>query len=211
MRKAEIIILILLCLSFITAIYFYPLMPDRMASHWNSRGEVNRYLPKFLALFLMPSISLIIFFLYLLIPKIDPLKENIEKFRKYFDRFVILILLFLFYLYLLTIFWNLGMRFNIGKVLAPALAILFYYCGVLTENTKRNWFIGIRTPWTLSSDEVWQKTHKISGRLFKITGIFTFLSLFFETYALFLIVVLVVSIGIYSVIYSYIQYRKEVG
>ncbi|MCD6528067.1 SdpI family protein [bacterium] len=102
----------------------------------------------------------------MIIPKIDPLKKNLEKFRNYFERFFILLFLFLFYLYLLTIFWNLGLRFYIGQAMIPALAILFYYCGVLLEKAKRNWFIGIRTPWTLSSDEVWDKTHQLGGRLF---------------------------------------------
>jgi len=91
-------------------------MPDEMASHWNFKGEVDDYLPKFWGLFLMPIISLGLFLLFLLIPKIDPLKANIEKFRKYFDGFMVLMMVFLFYIYLLSIIWNLGKRFDMyGK------------------------------------------------------------------------------------------------
>jgi uncharacterized membrane protein len=93
--------------------------------------------------------------------------------------------------------------------LSPALAILFYYTGILIENAKRNWFIGIRTPWTMSSDKVWDKTHKIGGKLFKIAGVFTLLAIFFESFAVFFIVVPVISISIYTIVYSYFEYKKE--
>jgi len=112
-------------------------MLAEMASHWNIEGEADDYMPRFWGLFLMPIVSLGLFLLFILIPRIDPLKENIRKFRKYFDFFIVLIMLFLFYIYLLSIFWNLGFRFNMGQLMVPALGILFYYCGILVENARR--------------------------------------------------------------------------
>ncbi len=209
MKKISIIVLLIILTSFIISIYLYPRMPDKLASHWNAKGEVDDYMPKFWGLFLMPFVSLGLFLFFLLIPKIDPLKANIEKFRKYFDAFIALIIFFLFYVYLLTIFWNAGLRFSMGQMMLPALGILFYYCGILIEKAKRNWFIGIRTPWTLSSDKVWEKTHKLGGRLFKIAGIIAFLGIVFPGYALFLVIIPVISIAIYIIIYSYFQYQKE--
>ena len=180
-----------------------------MASHWNVAGQVNGYVPKFWGLFLMPFISIGLFLLFILIPKIDPMKENVEKIRKYFDGFTVLMMLFLFYIYLLTIFWNLGDRFNMSQLIAPAFGILFYYCGVLIENTKRNWFIGIKTPWTLSSDSVWDKTHKLGGKLFKIAGVLNFLGLIFPVYAFLFIFFPVMAVAIYTIFYSYFEYQKE--
>jgi len=184
-------------------------MPEKMASHWNIQGKVDGYLSKFWGLFLMPLLSLALFVLFLLIPKIDPLKANIEKFRKYFDGFIILIILFLFYLYLLTIFWNFGNKFSMNQVLPPAFGILFFYCGILIEKAKRNWFIGIRTPWTLSNEKVWERTHKIGGKLFKVAGIIVLLGIIFPNYAFFFILFPVIAVSIYTVIYSYFEYRKE--
>jgi len=189
MRKSSVIILLIILASFIAAIYLYPQMPDEMASHWNFKGEVDDYLPKFWGLFLMPIISLGLFLLFLLIPKIDPLKANIEKFRKYFDGFIVLIIVFLFYIYFLSIAWNLGKRFDMGQMMVPALGILFYYCGILVENAKRNWFIGIRTPWTLSNEKVWERTHKIGGKLFKISGVIAFLGIVLPKYAVFFVLI----------------------
>ncbi|OGZ17547.1 MAG: hypothetical protein A2Z78_02040 [Candidatus Nealsonbacteria bacterium RBG_13_36_15] len=210
MRKSEIIILVIILISLALAIYFYPLMPEKMASHWSAHGQVNGYMPKFWGLFLMPFISIGLFLLFILIPKIDPLKENIKKFRKYFDIFIILIILFLFYLYVLTIFWNIGARFNMVQFLIPAFGIIFYYAGVLVENAKRNWFIGIRTPWTLSNEKIWEKTHKIGGKLFKVAAIIAILGIFIPDYAIFFVIVPAIAVSFYTVFFSYFEYQKEI-
>jgi uncharacterized membrane protein len=209
MRKSEIIISGIIVLSFAISIYYYPQMPEKVASHWNAEGQVDGYMSKFWGLFLMPVISAGMLLLFILIPRIDPLKSNIQEFRKYYDGFVVLIMVFLFYLHLLTIFWNLGFAFNMIIFLSPAFAILFYYSGILIENAKRNWFIGIRTPWTLSSDKVWDKTHKLGGKLFRIVGILALFAIFFESYAILVIVVPVIIVSIYTVVYSYFEYQKE--
>jgi uncharacterized membrane protein len=209
MRKSEIIIFGIIILSFAIGIYYYPQMPDKLASQWNAQGNVDGYMSKFWGLFLIPIISAGMLLLFILIPRIDPLKSNIQQFRKYYDGFVVLIIFFIFYLYLLTIFWNLGNTFNMIAFLSPALAILFYYSGILIENAKRNWFIGIRTPWTLSSDKVWDKTHKFGSKLFKIAGVITLSAIFFQKFAIFIIVVPVIIVSIYTVVYSYFEYQKE--
>jgi uncharacterized membrane protein len=184
-------------------------MTETIASHWDIQGEVNGYISKVWGLFLMPLLSLGLFLLFITIPKIDPLKQNIAKFRKYFDGFVILIILFLFYLQLLTIFWNFGFTFNIIQFLIPAFSILFFYLGILIENSKRNWFIGIRTPWTMSSDKVWDKTHKIGGKLFKIAAIIVLIGVLFESYAFYFMLIPIIIVVIYTAVYSYLEYKKQ--
>jgi len=209
MKKSETIIIAVILASFFVGVYLYPQMPEKMASHWNAQGEVDGHISRFWGLFLMPLISIGLFFLFVAIPKIDPLKDNIKKFRKYYDIFVLLLIVFLFYLYLLTIFWNVGVRFSMVQLLVPAFGILFYYCGVLVENAKRNWFIGIRTPWTLSNENVWNKTHKLGGKLFKVSGIIAFLGMLFEKLALWFVLVPVIVTAFYTIIYSYFEYQKE--
>lgn len=209
MRKANIFILAVVIISFAIGIWFYPSMPDRMASHWNINGEVDGYMPKLWGLFLMPFISVALLLLFVAIPRIDPLKSNIEKFRKYYERFVALVIVFLFYLYLLTLLWSFGFRFNIIQLLSPAFAVLFYYVGILVENAKRNWFIGIRTPWTMSSEKVWSKTHRCGGKLFRAAGVACLLGAVFPDYVIWFILVPVIAVAIYSVVYSYFIYSKE--
>jgi uncharacterized membrane protein len=208
MRKSEIIVLLIVLASFGVGLCFYGQMPQTVASHWNDRGEVNGYMSKFWGAFLMPIVSLGMLLLFIFIPKLDPLKENVEKFRKYFDIFIILITLFFLYVYLLTIFWNLGQRFSLIGFMAPAFAVLFYWTGVLIKNSKRNYFIGIRTPWTLQSDEVWDKTHKLGGSLFKAAGFICLLAVLFPKAAVWLILAPSVISAVFSVFYSYFEYKR---
>jgi len=208
MRNATAIGLGIIIVSFVIAISIYPQMPDPMPSHWNTQGQVDGYMPKFLGMFLMPLISVGLLLLFIVIPRIDPLKHNIEKFRGYFDGFVVLILLFLLYIYMLTLFWSANITFGMTQAIIPAIAILFFYIGILVSKAKRNWFIGIRTPWTLSSDKVWNKTHSRGGKLFMAAGVIAMFGLLFGDYAIWLILVPVLASALYLVVYSYFEYQK---
>ena len=210
MKESQIIVLGIILVSLVTGIYFYPQMPERMGFHWNVEGRVDNYVSKFWGLFFGPFLSIGLFLLFLAIPKIDPLKVNIEKFRRYYDGMVVLFIFFLFYLYLLTIFWNLNVQVNMIQGIAPAIGILFYYIGILTEHAKRNWFVGIRTPWTISNEVVWEKTHKIGAKLFKACGVIAFLGLVFEKFALYFMVLPILAVAIYTTVYSYFEYKKQV-
>ncbi|MDD5721591.1 MAG: DUF1648 domain-containing protein [Candidatus Pacebacteria bacterium] len=209
MKKIEIFILLIILLAFAAGFYLYPQMPEKMASHWNAKGDVDGYMPKAWALFLMPVLSTVLYLMFRLIPGIDPLKENIEKFREYFDWFVVLVICFLFYIYALTIFWSFGYRFDMGQVLSPALGILFYYAGILTANAKKNWFIGIRTPWTMSYENVWNKTNRLGGKMFKISGVICLFGIVFPAYAFWFVIVPVFFTTVYTIIYSYFAYKME--
>lgn len=204
----KILIIAVILLSFATALFFWPKMPETMASHWNIRGEVDGHMPKFWGLFLMPLISLLMFLFFIFLPKIDPMKENIDKFRKYFDGFVLLIMIFLFYVYFLTLFWNLGIKFDLGRMIMPAMAVLFFFAGILTEKSKRNWFIGIKTPWTLSSDLVWDKTHKLGGILFKTSGLIALIGFFLPSWSFWLVIGPIFLAVFSTVLYSYFEFQK---
>jgi uncharacterized membrane protein len=209
MRKSKITILGIILLSLIISIYFYPQMPVKIASHWNAQGQVDGYMSKFWGLFLMPFILVGLALLFVAIPKIDPLKTNIEKFRKYYDGFIILFFVFILFIHFQGILWNIGIKMSPNVIFPIGLGLLFFYSGILYENAKRNWFIGIRTPWTLSNDIVWDKTHKIGGRLFKIAGMITLLGIFFQKYTLFFIFIPLILVTTYTIIYSYVKYQKE--
>ena len=157
---------------------------------------------------MLPLISLGLLALFLAIPKIDPLRKNIQSFRNYFDNFILLIFAFLLYIHAITLWWNLGYRFNFVAAIVPALGLLFYYVGVLLQHAKQNWFIGIRTPWTLSNETVWNKTHKLGARLFKGCALFSVLGLAFQQYAIWIILIPVVASALYLVVYSYVEFKK---
>jgi len=210
MRKSGIIIIGIILFSFIVSIYIYPQMPEKMVSHWNAQGQADGYMSKFWGLFLIPITLVGLALLFTAIPRIDPLKANIEKFRKYYDGLVVLFFIYMLSIQFHVILWNLGIKISPNIIMPISIGILFFYIGVLCENAKRNWFIGIRTPWTLSNEKVWEKTHKIGGKLFKIAGVIAFIGVFFQNYALFFILVPEFLAVAYTIIYSYFEYQKEV-
>ncbi len=209
MNKYSFLMSGIILLSFAMAIYLYPQMPELMASHWNAAGQVDGYMPKFWGLFLMPLISLGMLGLFLAIPGIDPKRRNIEKFRPHYDRFVAIIIGFMLYIYILTILWPLGYTFNMIVMLVPAFSLIFYYAGVLMEHAKQNWFIGIRTPWTLSNEKVWDKTHKLGGKLFKAAAIIGLAGLLLQDYAIWFVLIPVIFVAAYTIAYSYVEFQKE--
>jgi uncharacterized membrane protein len=200
---------LIIIISFILAYYFYPQMPEYMATHWGADGKVNGYMDKFLGLYLIPIISFILYFLFSYLPATDPYKKNFEEFKSHYYLFVDIVYIFLMYLYLLTITWNLGYRFNMIQVLSPGFAMLFIFAGFLMGKAKQNWFVGIRTPWTLSSKLVWDKTHKLGAILYSYSGLLCLLALFIPQNALFLILLPIIGVSFYLFIYSYYLYRQK--
>ncbi|MCX8010793.1 MAG: DUF1648 domain-containing protein [Ignavibacteria bacterium] len=210
MRKSDYTYFGFVALSFLIGIAFYSFMPERMATHWNVHGEVDGYMPRFVGVFLIPFIFVLVALLFIAIPRIDPKKMNIEEFRKYYDWFVYIFFLFMLAVYLFMLFTNLGIDLSIAHIIPIGIGVLLFYTGILLNNVKSNWFIGIRTPWTLSSENVWKKTHKRGAILIKICGVISALGVFVGGYiALMLILVPVFITTIYLVIYSYLEYRRE--
>lgn len=207
-KTTLIINLTILVISFVAAGLFWSALPEVMASHWNINDQVDGTMSKFWGVFLLPMVLAGTLFLFFLVPLIDPLKHNIESFRSTFNLFITLINGFMVYVYGLTIAWNLGARFNMSEMIMPGIGLIFIGSGYLISKAKRNYFIGIRTPWTLANDLVWDKTHSIGGKLFIATGVLLLLSMFASQYAFPIMIVAVFGTVIFTFAYSYFVYSQ---
>jgi uncharacterized membrane protein len=189
------------------AFYFYPTLPDSMASHWNAAGEIDGYMGKFNLHVLLVGLTVFMVAIFMVIPRIDPLKKNLEQFIKYYWGFAYLFLAYMGYVYLLIIAANLGISFSMTFGMMPGIAALFFYLGWIMPKMKRNWFIGIRTPWTLSSDQVWQETHKLGGKVFMFIGLLFLLLMFFPNAISYIVALIVVgALGVMA--YSYFAFQR---
>lgn len=210
-RTTTILSLTLILISMLVGTMLWNQMPEQMASHWNVQNQADGYSSRFIGLFLLPLTTLGLFALFMFIPRIDPLKANIAQFIGVFNLFITFFVVFMLYIHALTIIWNLGnQNFAMSQAMLPFIGLLFILIGFMLRQAKRNWFIGIRTPWTLSSDRVWDETHHLGAPLFMASGGLALLGAFFSgTVAFWLMFVPLIGSTIFLVIYSYVLYQRE--
>lgn len=150
-------------------------------AHWNIQGEVDRYASKTAGLLIGPGTILLLSILLAFLPRMEPRFENLQQSQKAYKVVWAVILLFMMTLHLITILAALNNTINIAMLMAFLLGILFMAIGNYLGKIRSNFMFGIRTPWTLASDEAWNKTHRLGGWLFFTTGLLTFLSGFFHS------------------------------
>lgn len=214
LRKSDYLLLAIIILSFIPGLVLYGQLPAQMPSHWNVYGQVDDYSSKAVGTFLFPGINLAMYFLFLFLPKLDPKRKNYDLFSGSYRIIRWTIHLFMLILYFITLYSSL--RFAQGKatldvsMLVPgAISVLFIIIGNYMGRFRHNYFIGIRNPWTLANEEVWQKTHRLGGKLFVLAGVLGLIGVFFNPVLRFGIFMGgVVVLLIITTIYSYLLFRK---
>lgn len=199
------IILVMLIVGFV----IYPHLPSTVASHWDAQGQPNGYSSPLFSVIGLPIIAIIFFFLLYYLPRFDPLKENYKYFQRYYDGFILMFLLFFLYLHLMILVFGLGYTFNFTIAIIPAFFFLFLYLGIMFKHTKRNYFVGIRTPWALQSDNNWDKTHLFGSKLFIISAFIGLLGFIFPKAAILFIIVPILTSAIACFVYSYIVFKDS--
>jgi uncharacterized membrane protein len=209
-KRTLVVIVLLSLLGLAASLWAYPRLPDQVPSHWNIAGEVDDTKQRDTIVYLLPGLGLVLGLLLLYIPYIDPLRANVERFRSTYNWFIVGMSLFFLFLHVLTILAGLGIRFNMTDMLIPAASAMVIGIGYVLERTKPNWFLGIRTPWTLSSSTVWDKTHRLGGLLFKLSGVTMLTGLLFsQEAAFFLLMGSILITTLVTIVYSYFAYRDE--
>jgi len=211
-KTTSIIALGMIVIAIMAGVFLWNQLPEQMASHWNANDEVDGTMPKFWGVFLMPIVTLGMFALFIFIPNMDPLKANIVEFRETFNLFIVFFVMFMLYVHILTLIWSLGYNnFKMSTALLPIIGLMFIFIGYMLRKARRNFFIGIRTPWTLSSDTVWSKTHQLGSILFMLSGVFAMIGGFFGgMLAFWLMFVPLIGSTLFLVAYSYVLYRNEI-
>src|SRR3989339_736177 len=195
--------------SFLFTFLIFSLLPDKVAIHWNAAGKADGFSDKSPGIFILPGILVFLYFLFLVIPKIDPLNNNITSFHNSYGYIMLAIIVFIAYLHVLVLIYNLGHQFNMTIMMLPGFVFLFYLIGEMLKDAKRNWFVGVRTPWTLSSDTVWEKTHKLGAKLFKASAILVIGGILFPDFAIFFVIIPIILSSLYLTVYSYLEFKKE--
>jgi uncharacterized membrane protein len=211
----EILPVSIIALIFALAVYAEPMVKTNengdMVGHWGANGKVNGYVSKAVGVYLIPIVTLIIYLGLLVIPKIEVYKQNLEDFADQFWGFKVVLVFVMGVIYVATLLPNLGYWKSTDPtiIIVPAISMLFFYVGHMLNFTKRNYFIGVRTPWTLADEKVWEKTNKLAGKLFWICGVLALVSLVSPSDMLLWLVLLpIVLIAIFASLYSLWEYKK---
>jgi uncharacterized membrane protein len=210
--KKHLFPIILIVLSLTTWGIALPHLPSQIATHWDFNGNVNGYSSKAGAMLIMVGLIVFIYILFIFLPKIDPKKENYKYFTRGYHIIWNAILLIFFFLNLFTILYSLGYPIPMSS-LAPIIGgAIFIILGNFLQTLRNNFFIGIRTPWTLNNDEVWKKTHRFGGKIMFLAGIVILISALLPKSWMGPVIVtsIILSVGL-PTIYSYIVFKKELG
>ena len=208
--KRELPILIIVALPFIYLGYIWNELPAKVPLHWNIHGEIDRYGDKIELLIVPFLLPFLVYLIFLVVPKIDP-KKKLQKMGGKFQTIKFILTTFMSILALFIIYTAKNQSITNPNYIVLFVGVLFIILGNYFQTIKPNYFIGIRTPWTLENDDNWKETHKLGGKLWFIGGILiVVLSLILDkslNFTAFLIITGVIVI--IPVVYSYLLYRNE--
>ena len=207
--KTEILPILLIILAVVSSFYFYSNFPEQVPIHWNIAGEADDWGSKATAAFLFPVVILGMYLLFFLLPFLDPKKERYEQFKKTYHVFKNIIVFFMVGIYFISSMKSIGYHISIELWIPILVGLLFIIMGNYMSKLKPNWFIGIRNPWTLSSEEVWNKTHRLGGKIFIVGGLLMSLMGFLPVawrLPLFFVILALVILG--TTIYSYLVFSQ---
>ncbi|SHF32439.1 Uncharacterized membrane protein [Thermoanaerobacter uzonensis DSM 18761] len=184
-------------------------LPDKIPMHWNISGQVDSFGPKH-DIFILPSIITIIYFVMLFIPLIDPKRANYGKFAGAYRVVRAVVVIIFVAVYFASTYSALGYRIDVnrmGNLIIPFMLIGF---GSVMGKLRHNYFVGIRTPWTLADEEVWNNTHQLAGKLWLIAGIIgLFASFFGGIWVTVFMFVLLITAVIVPIVHSYIIFKNK--
>jgi uncharacterized membrane protein len=170
-NHAFAVCLVLTVISAAVAAYYYGRLPAVMPTHWNASGHVNGHMPKFWGVVIYPAIMLALCVQLALLPLISPNKFRLDNSIGTFSLIVVVIAIFILVVSVLAMQAALGTPLPIQNLVPALLGLLFFVIGNYMGKFRKNFFMGIRTPWTLASDEVWARTNRLAGWLWAAGGL----------------------------------------
>lgn len=208
--RREAPLLLLITAMFVAAAILWPSAPARMPVHWNIAGQVDRYGGKVEGLLGLPLVTSGLYLMLLMLPLVDPKRTNYASFAAAYDTLRWATLVILAAVYVALLLTSFGYPVDIGFVVPVAIGLLFCLIGNLMGKFRQNWFVGVRTPWTLSSNASWEKTNRLGGRMFLATGIVLFAAALIHTWWMVAILgAMIVAMVVVLPTYSYLIWRRD--
>jgi len=208
--KKELPLIAIVLLPFVYLAYIWNQLPEKVPMHWNIKGEIDRYGDKIELIIIPILLPLLVYVIFLVVPKIDP-KNKLNKMGNKLQTIKVLLTTFMSILALFIIYSAKNQSFTNPNYIVLLIGILYIILGNYFKTIKANNFIGIRTPWTLENETVWKETHKLGGKMWFVGGIIVVLSSLIldkrPNFTIFLIITGIITI--IPIVYSYLLFRNE--
>ncbi|HET6276490.1 MAG TPA: SdpI family protein [Candidatus Cybelea sp.] len=210
-NRALLLGFVLLVGAIVVSGWAYPLLPLRVATHWNLAGEANGYSSRLVAVSLMPVMISFVWLLMLVLPAISPRGFRLEASAAPFYTSLLAVIAMMLAVHFGILHAQVtGAAPSHAHFLIP-IGLLFVVLGTVMGRLKRNFWIGVRTPWTLASDEVWARTNQLAGTLFVLGGIGTVAASLVGGARAPVLLIVVGIVAIVPIAYSYVLYRRIEG
>ena len=209
--RMTIVAILIISTQILVSLVTYPFLPGILPSHWNAIGQVDGYAPKVLLAVLWPLISATSYSFLLFVMSISPRLgfQRPEKTQAITQLLSLATLLFLLVIQLAANAIALGFHIDITFIISLAISILFVFIGNYMGKLRRNYWVGIRTPWTLASDVVWERTHRFGSWLFVGAGLLGVALSFVPVAHLWGTIALFLTVSVIPVMYSYKIYMQQ--
>ncbi|GAB5409801.1 MAG: SdpI family protein [Balneolaceae bacterium] len=207
--KKEWYVVVIVLLPFFVSTYYWEQLPDTVPTHFNIQGEADDWGPKWMVAVLIPLVGLFTYLMILLLPLIDP-KKKIETSQKPVAAIRIFTSVFMTAIYGFVMASALGSQINFASYIIAGVGLLILIVGNYMNSIKPNYFIGVRTPWTLESPEVWKRTHRLTSKVWVVGGFGMMISAFFPSIleSAFPITALVFVLAGVPIVYSFMLFKK---
>lgn len=192
------------------SVWAWPRLPDVVTTHWNWKGEPDGYSSRLLAAGLLPLILGLLPLIFRVLPRIDPRGENYAKFSGAYWFIANSVVLFLAGVHVVVLLNAMGTPIDVNLMVGLSVGLLLMVMGNYLGKVQPNWFMGVRTPWTLASEQVWRKTNRTAGWLFVLAGLLIAVTAFIPSVPT--VVVMGVAIAVAAlvpVIQSYVLWKRE--
>ena len=200
---------IVVVVAVILAIVGILIMPDTIPTHFGPSGEPDAWGSKFTVL-LYPAVLVLVTTLAVPMIKMDPKKENYERFNKYYYNFFFGFAVFFLMIESANIAIAMGADINVGSIICFVVGVLMFFVGNMMPKIKQNFFFGIKTPWALTDEENWFKTHRMGGKIFATGGVAIMIAAFIpgESKVWILLAVVLVMVFV-PFVYSYLIFKDK--
>jgi uncharacterized membrane protein len=207
MRMQFIVGILLIAATLVVTAAFYPRLPDNVPIHWNTDGSADHYAPKWSLLVVNPAIMAGVLAVFFLLPWLSPRHFEVDSFRSTYLYIMLVLLTVLAYFHGVLLWVDVSGRTNANRAIIGGVCLMVALLGGALGRVRRNFYLGVRTPWTIANEDVWNATHRLAAKLFVVAGLAGLTLLAFGVRSSSILFPLLAA-AVIPVVYSLVLYKR---